>query len=96
VGDGVILSAVDMQFDVLARSGGVDRVVVSFAHHFDVPADATQVVPFDADGVGTAVAAGAELVLRMTAVQSAKPGPAYIPNSDGAYAHGRIPSLTLP
>ena len=98
VGDGVVLSAVDMQFDVLLRSGGMDKVIVSFMHHFDVPADSSQVVPFDGDAEGPEVTAsvGDLLVLRMTAQNAAKPGPAFVPNSDGSYANGRIPSLTLP
>jgi hypothetical protein len=99
VGDGVILSPVDMQFDVLWRTSTGDQPIVRFSHHFDPPtgAQAYDAVPLDADATGAAFAAtsGDLLVLRMTAVQ-ASPGPAYIPNADGPHTSGRIPSLTLP
>jgi len=97
VGDGLVLAAVDMRFDVLWRHGGTDTLVVRFDHHFDPPAG-YDAVPLDADAVGVAVAAqpGDRLVLRMSATQSATSGPAFIPNADGTHANGRIPSLTLP
>lgn len=96
VGDGVALAPVDMRFDVLVRAGGVEKLVVSFSHHFEpVSYDA---VAFDADAAGAAVDAqpGDLLVLRMVAVSSTTSGPAFVPNADGSHAHGRIPSLTLP
>ena len=100
VGDGLILAAVDMQFEVLWRSGQGDHLIVSFQHHFDPPtgSQAYSAVPLDADAVGAdvAAAAGDSLVLRMTATQSASAGPAYIPNADGPHTHGRIPHLSLP
>ncbi len=97
VGDGAILAAVDMQFDVVWRSDGKEQVIVSWQHHFDVaPEDA--VVPFDgaADGAAVPAAAGDLLVLRMTANQSTATGAVYVPNGEGSHANGRIPSLTLP
>lgn len=100
VGDGLILTAVDMQFDVLWRSGGTDQPIVRFSRHFDPPAGAQafDAVSFDGDAVGTAVpaSAGDLLVLRLTALTSASAGPAYIPNADGSHTRGRIPALSLP
>lgn len=104
VGDGLILAAVDMQFDVLWRSGLGDQqneqLIVSFRHHFDPPtgSHAYDAVPLDANAAGAAAAAvrGDRLVLRMTATQAASSGPAYLPNADGPHTHGRIPSLSLP
>jgi hypothetical protein len=96
VGDGIALAPLDMRFDVLWRSGGTDRMVVSFQHHFD-PTKDSSAARFDADASGQAVAAkaGDLLVLRMTA-NSSIAGAAYIPNADGEHANGRIPSITLP
>lgn len=100
VGDGLILTAVDMQFDVLWRNGGNDQLIVRFSHHFDPPsgAQAFDAVLFDGDAAGAAVpaSAGDLLVLRMTALASAASGPAYIPNADGSHTRGRIPALSLP
>lgn len=98
VGDGLILASVDMQFDVLWRSGGNDQPIVSFSHHFDVPAESYYAAPLDADAAGAAVPAraGDLLVLRITALSSASPGSAYIPNFDGSHTKGRIPALSLP
>jgi hypothetical protein len=97
VGDGVALSAVDVQFDVLWRSSAGDQTVASFAHHFD-PALSGVADRYDGDATGAAVpaASGDLLVLRMTAVPPTAPGPAFVPNADGSHAGGRIPSLTLP
>ena len=70
---------------------------MSFTHHFDPP-KGFDAVRYEADADGAAVAAspGDELVLRMTAVQASGNGPAFIPNADGGFAGGRIPSLALP
>lgn len=68
-------------------------------HHFDPQPSGFMAVPFEADLPGAAAKAQANdlLVLRFSA-QGAQPPPAvlFIPNSDGAHAGGRIPSLTLP
>jgi hypothetical protein len=96
VGDGIALAPVDMRFDVLWRSGGVDRVVVSFLHHFDPMRDASATrLDLDANGEAAPAKAGDLLVLRMTA-SSTIAGAAFIPNADGEHANGRIPSITLP
>jgi hypothetical protein len=99
VGDGIVFEAADVRYEVLWRTGGVDSLLVQFQHHFDPltganPFDAT---PFEADarGLGAPARAGDQLVLRFSAV-SASQGTVFIPNGDGAKAHGRIPSLTLP
>jgi hypothetical protein len=101
VGDGLILIAVDMQFDVLVRPAtGPDRVLATFTHHFDPPtgpnAGAAVLFDGDADGLAADATAGDQLVLRMTATNAARLGSAYLPNADGPHTKGRIPSISLP
>ena len=99
VGDGLILNAADVRFDVIWRAAAGDQVVVSFTHHFAPPAAPNQfnAVAFDGDATGAAVPASAsdQLVLRMT-VTNGPTAPSYLPNGDGANTKGRIPALTLP
>lgn len=103
VGDGIVLASCDLEFDVIWRHGS-DTTLASFSHHFDPRTappkfDATQ-FEADAPGLSAQAAAGDQLVLRFTASVMADAGAGvvdvYIPNGDGANAHGRIPSLTLP
>jgi hypothetical protein len=103
VGDGIVMASCDVQFDVVWRHGE-DSVLASVSHHFDprviLPKfDATQ-FEADANGVAAQAASGDQLVLRLTASVVADAGAGvtdvFIPNGDGANAHGRIPSLTLP
>ena len=103
VGDGIVLASCDLEFEVIWRHGE-DTVLASFSNHFDPRTvapkfDATQ-FEADATGVAAQAASGDQLVLRFTASVMADAGAGvtdvYIPNGDGANAHGRIPSLTLP
>ncbi len=87
-----------MTFDVLWRdAAGTDHPLASVSHHFDPQPAGFNAVQFEADAPGVAAPARSNdhLVLRFTA-QGAGTGILYIPNSDGANAMGRIPSLTLP
>jgi hypothetical protein len=98
VGDGIIFDSVDVTFDVLWRSSAGDMKLVEFSHHFDPQPSGYNAVPFEADAVGVAAPAhaGDKLVLRFSASQSTAQGLLYQPNSDGANAMGRIPSVKLP
>lgn len=102
IGDGVVLSAIDLEYQVIWRHGGTDTTVVQWTHHFDLPPAPTKfdAVAFEADAQGAAVPgkSGDQLVLRWSI-----PGPdggagaiAFIPNGDGVATKGRIPSLILP
>lgn len=87
-----------MHFEVDLRRGGTDTAVVSWDHHFDpLGAGMFDAQALDADAPGTAIdfLAGDQIVFKYTG-QSASSINAYVPNGDGARAHGRIPSLTLP
>ena len=96
VGDSIVLRPVDARFEVLWRRAGVDSSIVSWEHHFE-PDSAGGAVAWQDSAAGAAVPtrSGDQLVLRMTAIQG-DPGPAYMPNSDGSFTRGRIPSITLP
>lgn len=87
-----------MTFDLLWRDGGGDHPVATWTHHFDPPASGFDAVAYEEDAAGAAVAGnkGDTLVLRLTANGTSTGGSLYVPNSDGANAHGRIPNLTLP
>lgn len=99
IGDGIALRDVDVRFEVLLRNESGDHTIVTFDHRFVMPdgAGANRAIAFEADQTGEAVDAqdGDRLVLRMTASNTAN-GPAFIPNGDGKFAGGRIPSITLP
>lgn len=82
------------------RNAAGDHPIATWSHHFDpLPAGPTQfnAQPFEADARGAAAAAKAndQLVLRFSA-QGSSTQLLIVPNSDGARAMGRIPSLTLP
>jgi len=97
VADGLVGAPVDVQFDLIWRSGGGDVVVASFAHHFDPQPSGFDAVAFEGSAPGPAAAArdGDQLVLRFTATGTGEAS-AYIPNGDGDRAHGRIPFVDVP
>lgn len=98
VGDGIVIEEVDVLFEVLSRRGTQDQAIASWLHHFTPPASGFDAVPFDASATAAAVPAqsGDLLVFRYSVVAGATRPMAWIPNGDGANAHGRIPSIQLP
>ena len=96
VGDGIIVGACDVTYDLFWRDAAGEHAIASWEHHFDPPPAGFDAQPFEGDAVAVAAsnARGDALVLRFT-VQSAE-AIAYIPNGDGAKTNGRIPMLTLP
>lgn len=98
MGDGIIIEAADVTFEVLVRRGGTDLPVVSWEQHFEPRADGSfDAVAYEATASGRAISqqSGDELIFRYTA-QSARSMNAYVPNGDGVRQNGRIPNLTLP
>jgi hypothetical protein len=102
IGDGIVLAAADIDYDVIWRHGGSDTNIVHFSHHFepltgDQKFDAS---PFEGDANGDAVPAksGDLLVLRFSASgpDAGTTNQVFIPDADGANAKGRVPSLILP
>jgi hypothetical protein len=101
VADAIIFQTCDVTFDLLWRSAMGDQTIASWSQHFDAPPTGPgqfDALPFEADASAPAVPAqpGDQLVWRFTVTSAAATGGAYIPNSHGAQANGRIPSVTLP
>jgi hypothetical protein len=97
VGDGIIINAGDVTFEILWRDASGDHRLATFMHHFEpLPTGyLAQAYEDDAAGVAAPAKAGDLLVLRFKATATTT-GLVYIPNGDGAKAMGRIPNLTLP
>jgi hypothetical protein len=102
VGDGYLIArTVDVQFDVIWRSGAGRDVVLATARHTFTERPAgpghDDAIPFETDltGLAAPASAGDKLVLRFS-VTGGDPAGNYTPNGDGPQAHGRYPSLTLP
>jgi hypothetical protein len=99
IADAIIFQSCDVQIDLLWRAAAGDQTLGTWTQHYDEPMGPTQfdAQPFEADASAAAVGApGDQLVLRYTVLSSAMGGFAYIPNSHGADANGRIPSVTFP
>lgn len=96
--DAVIISAVDVSFDLVLRRGGSDTVLTTFTDHYDPNGGGNfDAQPHEYDETAPAVdfAAGDKLVFRYTG-NNATASMAYIPNGDGRNSKGRIPNITLP
>jgi hypothetical protein len=99
VGDGVVLAAADVTYDVVWRdSKGTEHPITSWTHHFDPQPSGYTAVQFEADAMAAKASASANdtLILRMSAQGDPSVSMLWIPNGDGAKTMGRIPSLTLP
>jgi hypothetical protein len=98
VGDGIILQAVDVTFEVLVRRGDTELPVVRWEQHFDPRPDGSfDATPYEVTGRGAGISyrKGDRLIFRYSG-QSASSMNAYVPNGDGVRQRGRIPNLTLP
>ncbi|MDB4957298.1 MAG: hypothetical protein JWO36_4867 [Myxococcales bacterium] len=96
--DSIIIKPVDVTFDLIWRRGTTDMPLASWTMHFDpLPGASFDAQPFEFDETAPAIAfqAGDQLVFRYTGANTIG-ADAYIPNGDGATAHGRIPSIMLP
>ena len=96
--DAVIISPVDVTFDLLWRRGATDTTLTTFMEHYEpIGGGNFDAQPFEYDQTAPAVdfKAGDQLVFRYTGA-NATASMAYIPNGDGVNSHGRIPSITLP
>lgn len=98
-----MLNAADVTYDLVWRDhAGTDHPLASVTHHFDPQPAGFDAVDFQTDLMAPRADAhaGDQLILRFTAQPSAPPATPneiyYIPNSDGANANGRIPSVRLP
>jgi hypothetical protein len=96
--DGIIITSVDVKFELLHRRAGADTTIVMWDQHFEpmVP-QLFEATPYEYDAMGAEVpfAAGDNLVFRYSATNTIQ-SDAWIPNGDGEHSNGRIPYLTLP
>jgi hypothetical protein len=98
VADGIIIAAVDVQFELLWRRGATDTPLASWSQHFAPKGGGDfSATAYEVDEAAPAIVfqAGDQLVFRYTGT-NASTAMAYIPNGDGVRAAGRIPNLTLP
>jgi hypothetical protein len=96
--DAVVISSVDVQFDLVQRRGGSDTKLVTWMEHYEALGGGNfDAQPLEYDETAPAVdfQAGDQLVFRYTGRNGAA-SETYIPNGDGVHSHGRIPNITLP
>lgn len=96
--DAVIISSVDVTFDLIWRRGTTDTALSSFTEHYEPLGGGNfDAQPFEYDESAPAIdfMPGDELVFRYSGM-NATSSQAYIPNGDGENSHGRIPNITLP
>lgn len=96
--DAVVISSVDVQFDLVWRRGATDMPLASWSEHYEPLGGGNfDAQPFEYDEVAPAIdfKAGDKLVFRYTGMNGAT-AQSYIPNGDGVNSKGRIPNFTLP
>jgi hypothetical protein len=96
--DAIIIAPIDVTFDLILRRGAADTTLVEWTQHWERRADGTfDAQAYEVDEAAPAIAfqPGDQLVFRYAGAGTAAPA-SFIPNGDGATAHGRIPKITLP
>jgi hypothetical protein len=95
--DCIIISSVDMTFQVLHRRGTDNTVIVEWMQHFDPLPASFDAQPYEVDQPGLKIdfRSGDKLVFRFSAENTTQ-SDAWIPNGDGRLSKGRVPNLTLP
>jgi hypothetical protein len=96
IADGVVTSAVDVQFDLIWRRGSTDMPLASWMQHFPAPVGVNFYVPYEVDEDAPAIdfEAGDQLIYRYTGTNGNN-ADAYEPNGDNN-GTGRDTQLTLP
>ena len=95
--DSIIISKVDVTFELLWRRGTTDMTLATWQKHFDPLPASFDAQAYEVDMTAPAIdfQPGDQLVFRFSGANTTSME-AYIPNGDGAMAHGRIPNITLP
>jgi len=96
--DSIITESVDATFTLIWRRGSTDTTLAQWSQHWDpLPNGKYDAQPYELDVDAPAIdwKSGDQLVFRYHGV-STRLREAFIPNGDGARAHGRIPSIRLP
>jgi hypothetical protein len=96
--DAIIIRSVDVTFDLIWRRGSTDTTLATWSQHFDpLPGGVYTAQAYEIDQTTDAIdfKSGDQLVFRYSGANTTSQQ-AFIPNGDGATAHGRIPNITLP
>jgi hypothetical protein len=96
--DNIIIHPVDVVFELIHRSNGVDVQLATWTQHFNPIGGGVydaQAYELDVEAPAIEVRSGDELVFRYTGA-GAQSSMAFIPNGDGHITGGRIPNITLP
>jgi hypothetical protein len=96
--DAIITEAVDATLTLIWRRGAMDTTLAQWSQHWDPLANGLyDAQPYELDVNAPAIdwKSGDKLVFRYQGA-SATRREAFIPNGDGARAHGRLPSIRLP
>jgi hypothetical protein len=96
--DAVVISSVDVQFDLVQRRGGTDTTLVTWMEHYEAIGGGdfdAQALEYDETAPAVDFKAGDQLVFRYTGTNGAA-AETFIPNGDGVNSKGRIPNITLP
>jgi hypothetical protein len=98
VADAIVVEEVEVLLELIWRSGAGDQTLASFQQHFAPLSGSFDAQPFEmtAAVVRVPAVAGDKLVFRYSVVAGATRAMSWIPNGDGALAHGRIPFIELP
>jgi len=95
--DHIAITTADITFDLIWRRGATDMVLATWDQHFEPEPGSFDAQAYELDVPTPAISweDGDKFVFRYTADAASQPH-AWIPNSDGASANGRIPNFTLP
>ena len=96
--DAIITASVDVTFSLIWRRGTSDTVLAQWMRHWDpLPGGVYDAQAYEVDMPAIAIdfQPGDQLVFRYAGANATN-SQAFIPNGDGANAHGRIPAITLP
>jgi hypothetical protein len=96
--DAIVIRSVDVTFDLIWRRDGNDMPLATWSQHFDpLPGGVYTAQAYEIDQTTGAIdfQSGDEFIFRYSGANTTSQQ-AFIPNGDGATAHGRIPNITLP
>jgi hypothetical protein len=96
--DAVVISSVDVQFDLVHRHAGTDTTLVTWMEHYEALGGGNfdaQALEYDETAPAVDFQSGDQLVFRYTGRNGAA-AETFIPNGDGSLSKGRIPNITLP
>lgn len=95
--DSIVITPVDVTFDLIWRRGSTDMVLATWTEHFEPVSGSFDAQAYELDVQAPAISfmEGDQFVFRYTANAESALN-AWVPNGDGTSANGRIPNFTLP